>query len=68
MSGRNPPKAAANCDTSIEKILAFGRRKGITGTPTLFLAGGERVRGAAPLAPLKSCSITPIESKRSTSI
>lgn len=48
----NQPKAA-NCDTPIEKIIAFGRRKGITGTPTLFLADGERVRGAVPLDQLK---------------
>jgi thiol:disulfide interchange protein DsbC len=48
----NEPKAA-NCDTPIEKIIAFGRRKGITGTPTLFLADGERVRGAVPLDQLK---------------
>ena len=49
----NPPKAAGSCETPIEKILAFGRLKGITGTPTLFLADGERVRGAIPLEQLK---------------
>ncbi|MGQ0750231.1 MAG: DsbC family protein [Betaproteobacteria bacterium] len=46
------PKAGA-CDTPIEKIIAFGRRRGITGTPTLFLADGERVRGAIPFEQLK---------------
>jgi thiol:disulfide interchange protein DsbC len=49
----NPPKTAGTCDTPIEKILAFGRRKGITGTPTLFLADGERVRGALPFEQLQ---------------
>lgn len=49
----NPPKAAGTCETPIEKIVAFGRRKGITGTPTLFLADGERVRGAVPLEQLR---------------
>jgi thiol:disulfide interchange protein DsbC len=49
----NPPKTAGACDTPIEKILAFGRRKGITGTPTLFLADGERVRGAVPFEQLQ---------------
>jgi thiol:disulfide interchange protein DsbC len=49
----NPPKTAGTCDTPIEKILAFGRRKGITGTPTLFLADGERVRGAVPFEQLQ---------------
>ncbi|MGQ0526008.1 MAG: DsbC family protein [Betaproteobacteria bacterium] len=53
MLNGNPPKTAGNCDTPIDKILAFGRRKGITGTPTLFLADGERVRGAVPLEQLK---------------
>lgn len=52
LNGR-PPKASGNCDTPIEKIIAFGRRRGITGTPTLFLADGERVRGAIPLEQLK---------------
>jgi thiol:disulfide interchange protein DsbC len=49
----SPPKTAGTCDTPIEKILAFGRRKGITGTPTLFLADGERVRGALPFDQLQ---------------
>lgn len=53
MLNGNPPKAAGNCETPLEKILAFGRRKGITGTPTLFLADGERVRGAVPFEQLK---------------
>jgi len=48
-----PPKTAGTCDTPIEKILAFGRRKGITGTPTMFLADGERVKGAIPIEQLK---------------
>jgi thiol:disulfide interchange protein DsbC len=50
---RDTSPRAASCDTPIEKILAFGRRKAITGTPTLFLANGERVRGAVPLEQLR---------------
>lgn len=50
---RGEQPKAASCETPIEKIIAFGRRKGITGTPTLFLADGERVRGAVPLEQLK---------------
>ncbi|HET7598342.1 MAG TPA: DsbC family protein [Burkholderiales bacterium] len=53
MLRRKTPPAVAACDTPIEKIIAFGRRKGITGTPTLFLANGERVRGAIPFEQLK---------------
>ena len=39
---------AAKCDTPIEKLLAFGREKRITGTPTIFFEDGERVPGAMP--------------------
>ena len=50
---RGEQPKAVSCETPIEKIIAFGRRKGITGTPTLFLADGERVRGAVPLEQLR---------------
>lgn len=43
-----PPTAAGKCDTPIDKILAYGREKGINGTPTLFFANGQRVTGAIP--------------------
>jgi thiol:disulfide interchange protein DsbC len=43
------PTAAGTCDTPIEKILAFGRQKNISGTPTLFFADGQRVPGAIPV-------------------
>ena len=42
--------AAATCDTPMEKVLAFGRDKRITGTPTIFFEDGERVPGAMPIA------------------
>lgn len=44
------PAGPANCDTPIDKILAFGRDKRITGTPTIFFEDGERVPGAIPMA------------------
>jgi thiol:disulfide interchange protein DsbC len=44
----NTVPAAARCDTPIEKILEFGRKYRITGTPTLVFANGERVPGAIP--------------------
>jgi thiol:disulfide interchange protein DsbC len=47
------PKGPGKCDTPIEKILAFGRQKGISGTPTLFFANGQRVPGAVPVDQLK---------------
>lgn len=53
MINGNPPKTAGTCDTPIAKILAYGRQKGISGTPTLFFASGQRVTGAIPAAQLK---------------
>jgi thiol:disulfide interchange protein DsbC len=53
MLNGNPPKTAGTCDTPIEKIMAFGRDKGITATPTLFFADGRRVTGAIPADQLK---------------
>ena len=43
------PTAAGACDTPIDKIVAFGRQKNISGTPTLFFADGQRVPGAIPV-------------------
>jgi thiol:disulfide interchange protein DsbC len=43
------PTAAGTCDTSaIDKTLAFGKQKNISGTPTMFFADGQRVPGAIP--------------------
>ena len=47
------PTAARTCDTPIDKILAFGRQKGISGTPTMFFADGMRVPGAIPVDQLE---------------
>lgn len=49
MSKGITPSAAGTCDTPIEKILAFGRQKNISGTPTMFFADGQRVPGAIPV-------------------
>ena len=43
------PAAAGTCQTPIDKILAFGKQKNVSGTPTLFFADGQRVPGAIPL-------------------
>jgi thiol:disulfide interchange protein DsbC len=42
------PTGPGTCDTPIDKILAFGRTKNITGTPTMFFVDGSRVPGAIP--------------------
>ncbi len=46
------PTAAGNCDSPIDKIVQFGREKGINGTPTLIFADGSRVPGMIPAAEL----------------
>ena len=42
------PTAAGTCATPVDKILAFGKQKNISGTPTLFFSDGQRVPGAIP--------------------
>lgn len=51
LKGIVPPDGS--CDTPLAKIMAFARQHRIQGTPTLFLAGGERLVGAIPLAQLE---------------
>lgn len=44
---RGTPPAAAQCDAdAVDRLLAIGKRLGIRGTPTIFLANGERISGA----------------------
>jgi thiol:disulfide interchange protein DsbC len=51
VKGTNPPAAGPKCDTAaIDKALAFGREKRITGTPTILFEDGERIPGAVPIA------------------
>lgn len=56
------PTAPGGCDTPIEKILAFGRQKNITGTPTLFFASGQRVPGAIPLDQIEQHLLVAVKS------
>jgi len=44
------PASGANCENPIDKLVAFGREKRISGTPTIFFEDGERVPGAMPMA------------------
>ncbi|MBL0143629.1 MAG: DsbC family protein [Betaproteobacteria bacterium] len=44
------PDGATNCENPIDKLVAYGREKRITGTPTIFFEDGERVPGAMPIA------------------
>jgi thiol:disulfide interchange protein DsbC len=47
-----PPAPKANCETPIEKNLAFSKKHRINGTPTLVFADGQRVAGLMPAARL----------------
>ena len=39
------PEAGARCANPVDKVLEVGRKLGVTSTPTLFLANGERLTG-----------------------
>lgn len=46
LRGTAAPKANQGCDTTgLQKSLDTGRKLGLRGTPRMFLAGGEPVRG-----------------------
>jgi thiol:disulfide interchange protein DsbC len=42
------PAGQGNCETPVEKILAFGQKLHVTGTPTTIFEDGERLAGALP--------------------
>jgi thiol:disulfide interchange protein DsbC len=47
-----PPAASPSCANPVEKNLELGHRLGVTATPTLIFANGERVAGGMQLADL----------------
>ncbi len=51
VAGRMP--AASDCEAPLDELLALGRRYHVTGTPTLFLADGQRIGGYVPAAQLE---------------
>lgn len=40
--------SGSKCDAPIDKVVALGNKLGIRGTPTIFLANGERIPGFVP--------------------
>jgi thiol:disulfide interchange protein DsbC len=54
MSGKGRPTAAPTCDNPVDKIVEFGRKRNINGTPTLIFATGERVPGAISAAQMET--------------
>lgn len=53
MVGNEAPAAGA-CDAPLEKVVALGQKLGVHGTPTIFLANGERLPGYVPMDRLES--------------
>lgn len=57
LKGVVPPKA--ECDSSVvDENVAFGQRLRIQGTPTMFLADGQRIGGYVPAAELEKAFAT----------
>ena len=54
MSSKVRPSAAPTCDNPVDKIVEYGRKKNINGTPTLIFATGERVPGAISAAQIET--------------
>ena len=50
VNGNEP--AAASCDAPLDRLTALGQKLGVRGTPTIFLANGERIPGAVSAAQL----------------
>ncbi len=51
MTKNTTPTADTKCDTAaVDKSLAFGRGKRVTGTPTIIFEDGDRVPGAMSIA------------------
>jgi thiol:disulfide interchange protein DsbC len=48
VNGQLPQSAAENCNAPIQEITGLGRKLGISSTPTLVFANGQRVPGALP--------------------
>lgn len=52
MLSRIQPRAAPDCATPVDEILALGKRLGATATPTFYLRNGNKHAGAMPMADL----------------
>jgi thiol:disulfide interchange protein DsbC len=48
------PGTDASCQNPVDKIVEFGRKKGINGTPTLVFESGARVPGAISAAQIEN--------------
>jgi len=48
------PAADPSCDGPVERVDDLGRTLGVSSTPTLFFANGERLRGGLPAPQLRT--------------
>jgi thiol:disulfide interchange protein DsbC len=53
VNNKSPAPAPTNCSAPNEKVKALGQKYRIQGTPTIFLANGERIPGYVPAARLE---------------
>jgi thiol:disulfide interchange protein DsbC len=53
MQRKVTPKADSSCNNPVDKIVEYGRKKGINATPTLIMPSGERVPGAISAAQIE---------------
>lgn len=53
MLKRSGPETQTSCDTPVDRIVEFGQKKGIRGTPTLIFADGQVIPGAIPAVQLE---------------
>jgi thiol:disulfide interchange protein DsbC len=47
------PVAQTNCDTPVQRVLEYGKKMNIHGTPTLIFADGSRIPGTIPAEQLR---------------
>lgn len=52
LNGVQPPQAKDNCDTPLEKNLAFGQKIRVNSVPTMMFPNGVRIAGYRPAAEL----------------
>jgi thiol:disulfide interchange protein DsbC len=53
MQRKIAPKADSSCPNPVDRIVEYGRKKGINATPTLIMPNGERVPGAVSAAQIE---------------
>ena len=59
MQRKVTPSASPDCPNPVDRIVEYGRKKGINATPTLVMPTGERVPGAISAAQIETYLATP---------